>query len=68
MHHTGHASAEMTTHLNEHIDWPATGSKITQTCNNMSDVPESERKMVTAKLNPGKTYRSAEDAMKDIEK
>ncbi len=66
--HSHATGVEMTTHLNEHINWPATGSEIVQTCNNMSDVPEAERKTVTAKLNPGKTYRSAEDAMKDIEK
>jgi len=59
---------ETQTHLKEHVMWPATGKTILEACNLMSHVPEADRTMAKKKLDPMKTYRSVEEAMRDLNK
>lgn len=59
---------ETQTHLKEHVMWPATGKAILEACNLMSHVPEADRTMAKKKLDSMKTYRSVEEAMRDLNK
>jgi len=59
---------ETQTHLKEHVMWPATGKAILEACNLMSHVPEADRTMAKKKLDLMKTYRSVEEAMRDLNK
>lgn len=59
---------ETQTHLKEHVKWPATGKAILEACNLMEHVPESDRQMARKKLDPMKTYRSVDEAMRDLNK
>lgn len=53
---------EVTRHLMEHIGkWPATKQEIMSACNNISDIPDENRKWVTEYLPEG-TYDSPEEA------
>ncbi|MFZ3063526.1 MAG: hypothetical protein WA148_07295 [Actinomycetota bacterium] len=61
-------SQESVTHLKEHVNWPATGSQIVESCNTMAHVPEAERKLAMGRLNRNKTYNTPEEAMADLEK
>jgi hypothetical protein len=55
-------SKEVTTHLREHIKtWPATKEDIVQACNNVSDIPEEERRWFIENLPEG-TYHTPEEA------
>ena len=55
-------SEEVTTHLREHIrKWPATKEDIIQACNNVSDIPEAERRWFIETLPEG-TYHTPEEA------
>lgn len=54
-------SKEVTTHLREHIDkWPATKQDIVTACNNVSDLPEAERKWFMESLPEG-TYKNPDE-------
>ncbi len=53
-------------HLNDHINYPATGDQIKQACNMMDHVPEKERMMDMDMINDQKTYNSADDVMMDL--
>lgn len=55
-------------HLKEHVTWPATGKTIMEACNMMAHVPEADRTMARQKLDPTKTYRSVDEAMRDLNK
>ena len=55
-------SKELSTHLREHVSkWPATREDIVSACNNISDIPDEERKWVLKNL-PAGTYDAPEDA------
>lgn len=57
---------ETQTHLKEHVMWPATGKAILEACNLMAHVPQADREMARKKLDPMKTYRSVDEAMKEL--
>lgn len=51
---------ELMEHLDEHIKYPATKEDIVAACNQMSHVPEEDKKMVEERL-PEKTYNNSEE-------
>jgi hypothetical protein len=60
------ARQEMTTHIKDHMSYPATKKAIVEMCNNMAHVPQSARQMVADKL-PDRMYNSADEVMKALE-
>ncbi|KKS13971.1 hypothetical protein A2617_04860 [Candidatus Daviesbacteria bacterium RIFOXYD1_FULL_41_10] len=54
---------EMITHLNEHIQYPASKQQIMEACNNMADVPEKDRMWLDEKL-PEQTYQNVDEIKK----
>lgn len=52
--------AEGLAHLEGHINYPASKDDITKACNNMSDVPEEDKKWFMENLPQG-TYQSADE-------
>ncbi|MBI2474069.1 MAG: hypothetical protein HYV68_00035 [Candidatus Taylorbacteria bacterium] len=49
-------------HLKDHITYPATSDELIESCNQMSDVPASDKKWFSENL-PEDTYESAEDVI-----
>ena len=54
---------EMMEHLKSHMTYPATKQDIWKACNQMSHVPDSDKKMFMDKVPEG-TYASADEVMK----
>lgn len=52
--------AEGLAHLEGHIKYPASKDDIVKACNDMSDVPEDDKKWFMEKL-PDGTYQSADE-------
>lgn len=52
-------------HLKEHIEYPATRAQILASCDNMGDLPEADKKAVTANLPEG-TYKSELEVFKAL--
>jgi predicted TIM-barrel fold metal-dependent hydrolase len=52
-------------HLGD-VEYPVTGMKFTEACDNMSDVSEEERKWVKNNINMDKTYMTPEEIKKDL--
>jgi len=57
---------ETVDHIKAHVTWPATGEQIMQQCNMMAYVPDYDRKMAMDKLDMNKTYNSADEAIRDL--
>lgn len=49
-----------------HVDYPVTGKKFNEACENMSDVSEEEKMWVKGNINMDKTYMSANEIKKDL--
>ena len=63
--------AGLVSHLNTHVTWPATGSQLIESCNNLSDVNEADKKAFTQKiekLGKNKTYASAQEVLNSVNK
>jgi hypothetical protein len=56
---------DIISHL-EDVDYPVTGKKFTEACNNMSDVSEEHRQWVRQNIDLNKTYASSEEIKKDL--
>jgi len=55
-------------HLRSHIEpiLPAIGSEVVDVCNNMTDVPDQDREIILARLDPEKNYETLDDILVDI--
>gem|GEM_PF-796426 len=54
--------SEELTHLKHHVSYPASRAQVVAACNNMMDVPSSDRDWFTKNLPEG-TYKSANDVV-----
>ena len=54
--------AEELAHLKNHVKYPASRTQVVQACNDMSDVPASDKEWVQKNLPEG-NYRSATDVV-----
>lgn len=52
--------AEGMAHLNDHVKYPASKDDIVKACNDMSDVPEEDKKWFLEKL-PVKMYQNPDE-------
>jgi hypothetical protein len=52
-------------HLKRHIQYPADRKALVTACNNMSDVPEGDKRWFEQNLPEG-TYRTPEDVVKAV--
>lgn len=55
----------MISHLKEHQTFPATKEQLVETCNNLSDFSEEDKKWFMEKLPEG-TYKSPEEVAKAV--
>ena len=60
--------AGMVKHLNEHVTYPATGEQLISVCNNLSDVPTSDKEAFVTKMTSHKMhkYASATEVLKTL--
>jgi predicted TIM-barrel fold metal-dependent hydrolase len=49
-----------------HVDYPVTGKKFSEACDNMSDVSEEEKKWVKNNIDMDKKYMSAQEIKKAL--
>lgn len=56
---------EIMTHINEHVKYPATKEDLVEACNNMSHVPDEDKKWFIDNLPEGQ-YAKSEDVMKAL--
>ncbi len=64
---TKQPSAALKSHLMEHIEkWPASKVDIVAACNQMSDVPEDEKKKFQEML-PDKSYQNSEEVFQAMD-
>jgi hypothetical protein len=57
--------ADIISHLKD-VDYPVTGKKFMEACDNMSDVSEEQRAWVRDNIVPGKTYVTPEAIKHDL--
>jgi len=56
-------------HFQNHLtSWPASGKEIIEACNNMSDVPEHDKRLIEGNLDPHKTYQNLDEVMTSLDK
>lgn len=53
------------THLREHQEYPATKQELVESCNNLSDFSEDDKKWFESNLPEG-TYNSADEVMRAL--
>ena len=56
---------EVKTHIKEHLEYPATKEQLTQACNNMYEVPKSDKEWLETNLPEG-TYQNADEVIKAV--
>ena len=59
---TASTLAEELGHLKNHVKYPASRTQVVQACNEMSDVPTTDKEWVEKNLPEG-TYRSATEVL-----
>lgn len=58
-------SKEVSDHIKNHVDYPATKTDLVKACNMMSDVSSDDKKWFEKNL-PSKTYKNADEVMKAL--
>ncbi len=53
---------EVKTHIKEHLEYPATKEQLIQACNNMGEVPKSDKEWFETNLPEG-TYQNADEVI-----
>ncbi len=56
---------EVKTHIKEHLEYPATKEQLTKACNNMYEVPKSDKEWFEKNLPEG-TYQNADEVIKVV--
>lgn len=56
---------EVKTHIREHLTYPATKQQLIQACNDMSEVPRSDKQWFETNLPEG-TYQTADEVIKAL--
>ena len=56
---------EVKTHIREHATYPTTKRQLVQACNEMSDVPQSDKEWFETNLPEG-TYQTADEVIKAL--
>ena len=57
---------DIISHLKD-VDYPVTGKKFMEACDNMSDVPNEQRVWVRDSIEPNKEYASPEEIRHDLD-
>ncbi|EKD84656.1 MAG: hypothetical protein ACD_38C00179G0003 [uncultured bacterium] len=61
----GKKAEEAVKHIDEHVMYPASKGDILAACNEMTEVPEEEKKWVSDRL-PDKTYQSPQEVKAEL--
>jgi hypothetical protein len=56
---------EVKTHIREHLSYPASKQQLIQACNDMSDVPKSDKEWFENNLPEG-NYQTADEVIKAL--
>jgi len=56
---------KMMTHIKEHVDYPATKKSLVEACNNMTEIPDDDKKWFIDNL-PDKEYKSPGEVMRAL--
>lgn len=55
----------MTKHINDHVNYPTTKKALMDACNNMTDIPDEDKKWF-ADILPDVEYKTPEEVMKAL--
>jgi len=58
--------SDIISHLKD-VDYPVTGKKFMEACDNMSDVSEEQRAWVRNNIEPNKSYASPDEIRHDLD-